>query len=104
VLDLVSDGETLKKHASLVKQGGTLVTTIHVADVQWFAQQGMQAVNIDMAATPQSSPEGLDQLAQMVAGGTLTVIIATEKPLEEAPQVLDEVKSGRLQGKVDLVV
>jgi NADPH:quinone reductase-like Zn-dependent oxidoreductase len=104
VLDLVSDGETLKKQASLVKQGGTLVTTIHVADEKWFAQRSIQAVNIDLAATPQSSPEGLNQLARMVANRTLTVAVAAEKPLEQAPQVLDDVKSGRLQGKVDLVI
>jgi NADPH:quinone reductase-like Zn-dependent oxidoreductase len=104
VLDLVSDGEALKKHASLVKQGGRLVTTIHVADEKWFAQHGIDAVNIDMGATPQSSPEGLNQLARMVANRTLTVAVATEKPLEEAPQVLDDVKTGKLQGKVVLVV
>ncbi len=104
VLDLVSDRETLKAHASLVKQGGTLVTTIHVADERWFAQHGIEALNIDMAATPQSSPESLSQLARMVANKTLTVVVAAEKPLEEAAQVLDEVKGGRLHGKVDLVV
>ena len=80
VLDLVSDGETLKKHASLVKRGGTLVTTIHVADEKWFAQRSIQAVNIDLAATPQSSPEGLNQLARMVANRTLNVAVAAGLP------------------------
>jgi NADPH:quinone reductase-like Zn-dependent oxidoreductase len=104
VLDLVSDGETLKKNATLVKKGGKLVTTIHVADEKWFAQHGIEATNIGMAETPQSSPEGLNQLTQMVVDGTLTVDVAAEKPLEEGPQVLDDVKSGKLPGKVVLVV
>ena len=79
VLDLVSDGETLEEACLARKQAGTLVTTIHVADETWFAQHGIEATNIDMAETPQSSPEGLGQLARMVADRTLTVVVAAEK-------------------------
>jgi NADPH:quinone reductase-like Zn-dependent oxidoreductase len=104
VLDLVNDGETLKKNVGLLRGGGKLVTTIHVADVQWFATCGIEATNIVMNETPQSSPEGLDQLARMVADGILTVDVAAEEPLDEAPRALDDVKSGKLKGKVDLRV
>jgi NADPH:quinone reductase-like Zn-dependent oxidoreductase len=104
VLDLVSDGETLKKNVALVKKGGKLVTTIHVADEAWFRERGADATNVTMFQTPQSSPQGLDELAGMVARGELTVEVAAEKPLDEAPRVLEEVKSGKLKGKIELAV
>ncbi|MBC5801298.1 MAG: NADP-dependent oxidoreductase [Candidatus Eremiobacteraeota bacterium] len=104
VFDLVNDGETLKKNAPLVKKGGRLVTTIHVADEPWFRDHDIQATNVVMYETPQSTPQGLDELARMVVDRTLSVEVATEKPLDEAPEVLDEVKAGKLQGKVVLRV
>jgi NADPH:quinone reductase-like Zn-dependent oxidoreductase len=104
VFDLVSDAETLKKNAPLVKKGGKLVTTIHVADEQWFRDHDIQATNVVMYETPQSTPQGLDELAQMVVDRTLSVEVTTEKPLDQAPEVLDQVKAGKLQGKVVLRV
>ncbi|MDQ2908443.1 MAG: NADP-dependent oxidoreductase [Candidatus Eremiobacteraeota bacterium] len=102
VFDLVSDGETLKKNVPLVKKGGKLVTTIHVADEKWFADQGITATNVVMYETPQSSPQGLDELAKMVVDRALQVEVTTEKPLAQAVSVLDDVKSGKLHGKAVL--
>jgi NADPH:quinone reductase-like Zn-dependent oxidoreductase len=104
VLDLVSDGDTLQKNVALVQKGGKLVTTIHVADEKWFRERDVEATNISMFETPQSSPEGLDRIAKMVADGTLKVDVAAVEPLDEAPSVLDDVKSGKLKGKIDLQV
>jgi NADPH:quinone reductase-like Zn-dependent oxidoreductase len=104
VLDLVSDGETLKKDAPLLKKDGLLVTTIHVADVDWFRAHGITATNLGLAETPQSSPQGLDELAQLVAERKLVVEVATEKPLAEAVGALEGVKAGKLSGKVVLKV
>jgi D-arabinose 1-dehydrogenase-like Zn-dependent alcohol dehydrogenase len=102
VLDLVSDGETLKRNAPLTEGGGILVTTIHVADEAWFRERDIRAINIVMNQTPQSSPAGLDEVARMVAEGTLVVKIASERPLSEANAVLDGIKSGAIAGKVIL--
>ena len=102
VLDMVSDGNALKRNAPLMKPGGTLVTTIHVADEAWFEQLGIRAINISMAATPQSSPAGLDELARLVEDGRLIVKIGSERPLDEANTVLDGIKSGSIHGKVIL--
>jgi NADPH:quinone reductase-like Zn-dependent oxidoreductase len=102
VLDLVSDGDALKRQAPLVKRGGKLVTTIHDADEAWFAERGVGAINIVMNETPQSSPAGLDELAGLVLEGTLTVRIASERPLADANAVLDGMKAGRISGKVIL--
>ncbi|HTA39614.1 MAG TPA: NADP-dependent oxidoreductase [Candidatus Acidoferrales bacterium] len=104
VLDLVSDGDTLKKNVALVQKGGKLVTTVHVADEPWFRERDVEATNISMFETPQSSPEGLDRIAKMVADGSLKVDVAAEEPLDDAPRVLDDVKAGKLKGKVDLQV
>ena len=102
VLDLVSDRDTLKRNAPLVEGGGILVTTIHTADEAWFRARDIRAVNIVMNETPQSSPAGLDEVARMVADGTLVVTVASERPLSEVNAVLDGIKSGAIAGKVIL--
>ena len=104
VLDLVNDGETLKKNAPLLIKGGKLVTTIHVADEAWFREHDIVATNVVMYQTPQSTPQGLDELARMVVDRTLSVEVTTQKPLDQAVEVLDEVKAGKMQGKVVLRV
>jgi NADPH:quinone reductase-like Zn-dependent oxidoreductase len=102
VLDLVSDGEKLKAYAPLVKAGGLIVTTIHVADEVFFAAKNITAINLVMAETPQSSPDALDEIAQMVLDGALTISVGFERPLEEANAVLDGLKAGKISGKVIL--
>jgi len=105
VLDLVStDKDANGKFADVLRAGGKLVTTNHVADEDFFKQRGLSAVNVVMNQTPQSSPEGLTQLAQMVAAGKLKLNIAGEKPFTEAPDVLDQGKAGKLHGKFVLQI
>jgi NADPH:quinone reductase-like Zn-dependent oxidoreductase len=102
VLDLVNDRETVKKNADIMKPGGKLVSTIHVADEAFFTQRGIRALNIVMNQTPQSSPQGLETVARLVLDGTLRVRIAQESPLAEAVDVLDAVKAGKVRGKAIL--
>ena len=104
VLDLVSDADTLKANASLVRQGGKLVTTIRAADETWFAERGLTATNIVMNKTPQSSPSGLDELARLVTSGVVSIDAPTERPLSEAGAVLDGLKDRKLSGKFVLRV
>jgi len=101
VLDLVSDGETLKRYNTVLRPGGFLVTTIHDADVEWFAARDRVASNIAMAQTPQSSPRGLATVAQLVGDGIVKVEYS-ERPLDEAPQILDDLSAGRSGGKIVL--
>lgn len=102
MLDLVNDGETLKKHAELLGGGSKLVTTIHVADEAWFRERGIEATNIVMNETPQSSAAGLDELTAMVLDGTLSVTVGAERPLADAGTVLDNMKAGKGGGKTVL--
>jgi NADPH:quinone reductase-like Zn-dependent oxidoreductase len=100
ILDLVSNGETLKRNAPLLRQGGKLVTTIHVADEKWFGDHGLTAINIVMNETPQSSPEGLNEVAKLALDGKLRVDVLGERALGEAGRTLDEGKAGKLSGKM----
>jgi NADPH:quinone reductase-like Zn-dependent oxidoreductase len=104
VLDLVSDGETLQRHLPLYAKGGKLVTTIHVADTDWFRERGIEATNIVMNETDASSPRGLETLAELVLSGDLRIPIAQERPLPEAAAVLDQIEAGQLEGKIVLRV
>jgi NADPH2:quinone reductase len=103
VLDLVSDGETLKRYNTVLRPGGALVTTIHDADVEWFAARDRVASNITMAQTPQSSPRGLETVARFVADGTVKVEYSV-RPMDEAPRILDDLSAGRAGGKIVLRV
>jgi len=104
VLDLVSDGDALKENAPLLRRGGKLVSTIHVADEQWFRAHDIVATNIVMSETPQSSPEGLTELAKLVADGIVNVGVSGERPLADAPALLDEMQAGTRPGKFVLRV
>ena len=102
ILDFVSNGEELKKLSSVLQPGGTLVTTIHVADEAWFSARGFKAINITLFETPESSPECLDQLTGLVRDGKLEVDIAQERPLRDARSVLDASEAHAIEGKVIL--
>jgi NADPH:quinone reductase-like Zn-dependent oxidoreductase len=103
VLDLVSDKETLKNNAPLVRPGGKLVTTIYAADEQWFKQRDITATNIIMNKTPQSSPEGLSELAKLFTDGVVQIDVA-ETTLDEAGSILDKLEAGKLPRKYVLHV
>jgi NADPH:quinone reductase-like Zn-dependent oxidoreductase len=103
VLDVISGGETLKRYWAVLRAGGTLVSTTHAADVEWFAARDIRAANITMAQTPQSSPQGLETIARWVADGTLRVTYS-ERDFAGAPQILDDLSAGRAGGKIVLRV
>jgi NADPH:quinone reductase-like Zn-dependent oxidoreductase len=103
IIDMVSDGATLKTFGSLLSPGGTIVTTIHVADEAWFREQGAHAVNLVMSATPESSPAALDELTARVATGELRVSVSEERPLGDARAILDGCESHELHGKFVLL-
>jgi NADPH:quinone reductase-like Zn-dependent oxidoreductase len=103
-LDLISSGEALQHHLPLYAKGGKLVTTIHVADEEWFLERGIEANNITMSETDASSPRGLETLAELVLAGDLRVPIAAERPLTDAASVLDGLEAGKLGGKIVLRV
>ena len=104
VLDLVSSGDAIKSMADLMHADGRIVSTIGSADVDWFAQRNIAAVNLVMAQTPQSSHAGLRTLLELLEQQRMRVIIVDERPLAEAAEALAESKRGSVNGKIVITV
>lgn len=103
-MDLVDAPGAIGAIAATLKKGGKIVSTIGAADVRWFSERGLVAVNMDMKQTPASSPEGLRELLKMLERGAIRVMIGGERSLAGAAAALDESKSGSVDGKLILTV
>lgn len=103
VLDLVSDAESIKKIATIVRPGGKLISTVGAVDEAWFAHNNRWAKNIVLSETPQCSPDGLEELARLVKENVLQIPVV-EKPLAEAEDILAQSKAGEITGKVVLTI
>jgi NADPH2:quinone reductase len=99
VLDLVNGRDAICRDADIIKPGGTLVSTIFAADEGWFADRHITAYNSASSANPLLSPQGLAQVARMLADGTVTARIGSTTDLNGAGQVLSKLRSGGLRGK-----
>jgi NADPH:quinone reductase-like Zn-dependent oxidoreductase len=98
VLDLVSGPDAIRRDAEAIQPGGRLVSTIFAADEGWFAERQITAYN-HASRNPLMSNEGLTEVAQMLADGTITTRIRATVKLDAAGQVLDELRRGGLRGK-----
>jgi NADPH:quinone reductase-like Zn-dependent oxidoreductase len=98
VLDLVSGPDAIRRDAEAIQPGGRLVSTIFAADEGWFAERQITAYN-HASRNPLMSNEGLTEVAQMLADGTITTRIRATVDLDAAGQVLDELRHGGLRGK-----
>jgi NADPH2:quinone reductase len=99
VLDLVSGPEAIRRDAEFIKPGGRLVSTIFAADEAWFADRQITAHNSASSANPLLSPQGLTEVAGMLADGTITARIRSTVELDSAGQILDKLRNGGLRGK-----
>ena len=99
VLDLVNGPEAIRRDAEILKPGGILVSTIFAADEAWFAKHEITAHNHASSNNPLLSPEGLSEVARMLADGTITARIGSTTQLANAGQILDELRHGGLHGK-----
>jgi NADPH2:quinone reductase len=99
ILDLVSGPDAIRRDAEILKPGGSLVSTIRAAEERWFAQKNITAHNIVSSAEPVSSPQGLDQIARMLADGTITARVRATVPLDGTAEMLEKLRSGGLRGK-----
>jgi hypothetical protein len=77
----------------------TQAGTIYAADEGWFAERQITAHNIASSANSLSSPEGLNQVAHMLADGTITARIRSMVGLGGAGQLLEQLRNGGLRGK-----
>jgi NADPH:quinone reductase-like Zn-dependent oxidoreductase len=99
VLDLVSGPDAIRGDAEFIRPGGRLVSTIFAADEGWFAGRQITAHNSASSANPLLSPQGLTEVAGMLAEGTITARIRSTVELDGAGQILESLRRGGLRGK-----
>ena len=104
VLDLVDGADTIERRIEIMRPGAAIVSTIGALDVASLSARGYNANNLVMNATSQSSRDGLRALAKMVEDGTILVRIEAERDLRDAPQLLEQSRSGSVSGKLVLTV
>ena len=99
VLDLVNGSDGIRRHGEILKRAGRLVSTVHAANEGWFAERQITAHNISPGANPSLTPEGLREIARMLADGTITARIRATVDLDGAGQILDSLRKSGLRGK-----
>jgi NADPH:quinone reductase len=99
VLDVVNGSDAIRRDAEILKPGGSLVSTRYAADKQWFAQRQITTFNIATLTNPLSSPQGLTEVARMLADGTITARIHAIIQPDHIGEMLEKLRSGGLHGK-----
>jgi NADPH2:quinone reductase len=95
LIDPVSDAAGFAKLASLVRRGGTAVTTQYVADQEALGATGITGINF---ALPPSS-ELFERVAEAVADGRIVAPPITRISLEEVPALLSSPQTRPTSGK-----
>lgn len=91
--------DAIRRDAEILKAGGSLVSTLYAADEEWFAQRQIAAHNISSSTNPWASPQGLTEIARMLAEGKITVRIGSLFVLGDAGAMLEKLRHGDLRGK-----
>lgn len=95
LIDLVSDAADFAVLASLVKPGGTAVTTLYVADEEALRTAGITGINFAL----QPSSELFARVAEAVADGSIAAPPITRISLDEAPAALTPAPGRHVSGK-----
>jgi NADPH2:quinone reductase len=95
LIDLVSDSADFAALASLVRPGGTAVTTLYVADEEALRAAGVTGINFAL----QPSSELFARVAEAVADGTIAAPPITRISLDEAPAALNPARGRHISGK-----
>jgi NADPH:quinone reductase len=95
LIDVVSDAAGFAALASVVKPGGTAVTTVYVADEEALRAAGITGINFAL----QPSSELFERVAEAVADGRIAAPPITRIALEEAPAALNPAQPRPASGK-----
>ncbi|HWD51552.1 MAG TPA: NADP-dependent oxidoreductase [Acidimicrobiales bacterium] len=95
LLDVVSDADAFAELASLVRPGGTAVTTRYIADTAALEARDVVGVNFAL----QASAELLDRLAGAVLTGRIVAPPIARITLDEVPAVLNGTGARPIEGK-----
>jgi NADPH2:quinone reductase len=99
VLDLVNGSDVIRRDAEILQSGGGLVSTRYAADEAWFAERQITAVNIASITNPLSSPQGLAEVARLLADGTITTRIHSTVQPDQIGEMHEKLRNGSLHGK-----
>jgi NADPH:quinone reductase len=97
LIDVVDDAASFAALASLVRPGGSAVTTKYVADEDALQAAGITATNFSLQTA--MSDELLERVAQAVVDGRIVAPPITRISLAEAPAVLDPAQERPASGK-----
>jgi NADPH:quinone reductase-like Zn-dependent oxidoreductase len=100
VVDVVSDRKALGRIAGLVNRGGRVASSTYAADEEGLAERGIEARNIGM----QPGARRLEELSRLVDTGEISVRLERTFPLVQAPEALEESRTGHVRGKLVLLV
>jgi NADPH:quinone reductase-like Zn-dependent oxidoreductase len=100
LLDLVSKPGEAESLVDLLRPGGVAISTNGALDPDAMAARELRGVNFSSNATP----EALEQIAELAAGGRFRVTIDAEVPLEDAPAAVARARAGHARGKTVIVV
>ena len=95
LIDVVSDPADFAALASLVRAGGTAITTLYVANEETLRAAGVTGINFAL----QPSSELVAQVAEAVADGRIAAPPITRISLEEAPAALNHAPARHVSGK-----
>ncbi|HXB14380.1 MAG TPA: NADP-dependent oxidoreductase [Solirubrobacteraceae bacterium] len=95
LIDVISDAAGFATLASLVRSGGTAVTTQYVADEDALSSAGVSGINFAL----QPSSELLARVADAVAEGRILAPPITRISLDEVPAALDPAQARPASGK-----
>jgi NADPH2:quinone reductase len=100
LIDLVGDATGFAATASLVRPGGTAVSTQYVADLEGLLAQGVQGLNFAL----RQSSELLERVAQALVYHTVTEPPLTRISLEDAPTMFGSQRRPTPDGKTVIVL
>jgi NADPH2:quinone reductase len=100
LIDLVGDAEAFASAASLVRPGGTAVTTQYVADLEALQVSQVRGVNFALRPTSQL----METVGRALADGTILEPPITRIALDDVPSVFASLGQSHANGKTVIVL
>jgi NADPH:quinone reductase-like Zn-dependent oxidoreductase len=100
LIDLVNDADAFASAASLVRRGGTAITTQYVADLEVLEAAGVHGVNFAL----QSTSELLGRVGRALADKTIVAPPITRIALDDVPSVFASLVQPHSNAKTVIVL
>jgi NADPH:quinone reductase-like Zn-dependent oxidoreductase len=100
VLDLVG-GETQKRSFAVIRDGGSLVSTLAVDDA---SESERRAIRVPDRWMAQPDAAQLKEIADLIDAGEVEVEVAETFPLDRVRDAYDHLENGHVRGKIVLTL